>query len=104
MSDEISSNNKADEEEVESRTPRKSSPSRRLVCNIDSALAEENYKMLKLATSHRMYTTALKRGLNNDSLEITWALIQPTVGRQPKSAIIRGQLGVPGIDKEEIIS
>ena len=43
---------------------------------------------------------ALKRGSNNDSLEITWTTIPPTVGRQPKSAVVYGQPGVTGIVKE----
>ena len=105
LSDEMSSDGEADEnedeEEVESRTPRKLSSSRRLVCDIDSALVEENYEMLEPVTNHRMYTTALKRGSNNDNLEITWTTIPPTVGRQPKSAVVHGQPGVTGIAKQE---
>ena len=92
LSDEMSSDSEADEctgeEKLESRTPKKLSPSRRLVCDIDSALVEENYETLEPVTTHRMYTTALKRGSNNNSLEITWTTIPPSVGRQPKSAVV----------------
>ena len=70
------------------------------MCDIDSALVEENYEMLEPVTNHKMYITALKRGSNNDSLEITWITIPPTVGRQPKSAVAHGQPGVTGIAKE----
>ena len=53
LSDEMICDGEADEDEVECRTPRKFSPSRQLVCDIDSALVQENYEMLELFTTHR---------------------------------------------------